>query len=62
MGLFVLMAKAWPSNVHALVRLAWMLAFSLGSAHHLESRVRLNELVTDIIREARERVDAYPKE
>jgi hypothetical protein len=45
---------------------AWDEAFlrveSYLRAHHLESRVRLNELVTDIIREARERQEVSSEE
>ena len=45
---------------------AWDEAFlrveSYLRAHHLQSRVLLNRLVTDIVREARERVSATPSE
>ena len=45
---------------------AWDEAFlrveSYLRAHHLESRVRLNQLVTDIIHEARGRVGVFPDE
>lgn len=45
---------------------AWDEAFlrveSYLRAHHLESRVQLNQVVTSIIREARERVPANPDE
>jgi len=53
-----------PSATHLSADQAWDEAFlrveSYLLAHHLESRVQLNDLTTDIIRDARTRVSGEP--
>ncbi len=53
---------AAPVTGHAAWDEAFLRVESYLRAHHLESRVVLNQLVTDIIREARERVLGNPAE